>query len=239
MEKSHTNTDTAKRRNRTPRAEEWVVWQLVDSAFPTGGFAHSGGLETAWQWGELDDPHKIDAFVTSSLWQTGKGALPFVMAVHRDPADFAYVDRRCEAFISNHVANRASRGQGQALLASAEMTFCSETLAGLRHAVKIQRWPCHLAPVFGAVTRAVNASSDQSAKLFLFLALRGLISSAVRLGAVGGLEGQALQHRLMPCAQRIVDRCVGLPLQDAAQVAPHIDVLQGSHDRLYSRLFQS
>jgi urease accessory protein len=33
--------------------EDWLLWQLADSAFPTGGFAHSGGLEAAWQHGEI------------------------------------------------------------------------------------------------------------------------------------------------------------------------------------------
>ena len=33
--------------------DEWVLWQLLDSAYPTGGFAHSGGLEAAWQHGEV------------------------------------------------------------------------------------------------------------------------------------------------------------------------------------------
>ena len=32
---------------------EALVWQLVDSAFPTGAFAHSLGLEAAWHHGEV------------------------------------------------------------------------------------------------------------------------------------------------------------------------------------------
>ena len=34
---------------------QWLLWQLADSAFPTGGFAHSGGLEAAWQNGEVSN----------------------------------------------------------------------------------------------------------------------------------------------------------------------------------------
>lgn len=36
----------------------WLIWQLADSAFPTGGFAHSAGFEAALQWGE-DPPHNL------------------------------------------------------------------------------------------------------------------------------------------------------------------------------------
>jgi urease accessory protein len=77
------------------------------------------------------------------------------------------------------------------------------------------------------------------ARLFFFQHLRGLVAGAVRLGIVGPMEAQALQHRLGPRAEAILSQCEHLGVADIAQTAPLLDLWQGAQDRLYSRLFQS
>src|SRR5689334_22697735 len=70
----------------------WLLWQLLDSAFPTGTFAHSYGLESAWQQGEVPDAAALARFVRAAVRQAGHGALPLVSAAHRDPARLAELD---------------------------------------------------------------------------------------------------------------------------------------------------
>ena len=48
---------------------DYLIWQLCDSAFPTGGFAHSSGLEAAWQQGEVGTPGDLYAWLAASLGQ--------------------------------------------------------------------------------------------------------------------------------------------------------------------------
>ncbi|MDB5296990.1 MAG: putative urease accessory protein UreF, partial [Phycisphaerales bacterium] len=48
-------------------AADWLLWQLVDSAFPTGGFAHSGGVEAAWQHGRLRDGDGLFAVADAAV----------------------------------------------------------------------------------------------------------------------------------------------------------------------------
>ena len=216
----------------------WVIWQLVDSGFPSGGFAHSGGLEATMQWHEVDRDRLAD-FIQSSLIQVGHGSLPFVVAVHNAPEQIGRLDQLCDAFLSNHVANRASRSQGQAFLASADAAFASHEIAELRRSSKHNRLAGHFPPLFGAVTAALRVHVEQATRLFLFLTLRGLISSAIRLSIVGPLQGQAIQHHLGPFCERVALWCHKQREEDIAQTAPVIDILQTTHDRLYSRLFQS
>ena len=50
---------------------DWLTWQVVDSAFPTGAFAHSWGLESAWQHGEIEGAPALEAFLEASIHQAG------------------------------------------------------------------------------------------------------------------------------------------------------------------------
>ena len=210
---------------------DWLIWQLADSAFPTGGFAHSGGLESAWQNGEVRNAVDLSAFLEAGLWQMGRGILPFVTAAHDEPDKLISLDRHFDAFLSNHVAQRASRLQGRALLASVRRIFAPFSLEQPFHG--------HFAPVFGAITKALGVTRSHATNLFCFQHLRCGLSAAVRLGIMGPLEAQSLQHRLIPCARNVLSHCENLPVGEAAQTAPLLELWQGTQDRLYSRLFQS
>jgi urease accessory protein len=218
---------------------DWLVWQLADSAFPSGGFAHSSGLEAALQAGELYGSEGLVDFIQASLIQAEYGALPFLLVAHGDPGKIATIDHLCDVFLSNHVANRASRLQGQALLASAAAAFECGRLVALRAAVKGARLAGHFAPIYGAVSSTLNVQAEQAKRMFLFISLRSLISSAVRLNVVGPLQGQAIQHRLSPFVEKVAQRGGKASLDEISHTAPLLDLLQATHDRLYSRLFQS
>jgi urease accessory protein len=223
----------------TSAATDWLIWQLADSAFPTGGFAHSGGLEAAQQHGEVRGGESLMEYLRVSLRQLAQAAMPFAHATFLGTQDFEEVDQRCDAFFSNHVANRASRAQGQAFVASAERILGGEDLKAFREQLLAEDARAHFASVFGVVVRLLSLEAAAAARLFVFTQLRGSISAAVRLNIVGPGEGQSIQHRLTDAAEGAARRFGQVTLEDAAQIAPLLDLWQGTQDRLYSRLFQT
>ena len=225
--------------NVTRSLMDLLLWQLADSGFPSGGFAHSGGLEAALHHGERIDSETLWRLVCHVLAQAGRGSLPLVTAAHSDESALAHLDALCEAFLSNSIANRASRAQGQALLTTCARAFSDTSLGSLHDDVRRGLLCGHHAPVFGAVARALGIGRSETQHLFLFVTCRGLISAAVRLGAVGVYEAQRLQRQAGLEIPRIVKECDGLAPLDIAQTAPVLDLFQSTHDRLYSKLFQS
>jgi urease accessory protein len=213
---------------------DWLIWQLIDSAFPTGGFAHSGGLEAALQHGMIPDEAALGQFIRVSLQQTRRGVLCFMADAHASPDAFIQIDQRCDVFLNNHVANRASRAQGRALLASAAKTFEHARLIELAASVREQKSPGHLAPAFGIVTQSLQLSVAQASEMFLFMTARSVLSSAVRLGIVGPIQAQQMQASIAKEPENIPS-----DPQSPVQTGPLLDLLQATHERLYSKLFQS
>lgn len=221
----------------------FVALQIADAAFPAGGFAHSGGVEAAVQSGEVDG-ESLSEFLRSALHAQANGLVPFVLAADRAVESFDAINERCEAFLTNHVARAASARQGKALLASAAVIFNDSRLVALRERTRKShdggRTPlCHLAPTFGVVTRCLGIPAHETVHLYLFIALRDLVQSAIRLGLVGPLAGHAALHRLAGEIESTAAAIAGAAPLTAVQTAPLLDLVQMTHSRLYSRLFQS
>ncbi len=147
---------------------------------------------------------------------------------------------------------------------SAEAAFALPVCEQLREQIRAEKMHGHLAVVFGAVAAALEINAGQATRLFLYIALRGMLSSGVRLNLVGPLQAQAMQYRLGPFAEELAGKtetsliCRNGPEAgtDAqrwssheseippfshrpALTAPLIELFQATQDRLYSRLFQS
>ena len=217
----------------------YLVWQLIDSAFPSGGFAHSGGLEATVQHGYIPDGDSMRAFARQALAQCGRSALPIVTAAHRCQESLGELDRLSDVFLSNPVANRASRAQGRALLTSVARSFRGSDVETLETRIRIEGLAGHYAPLFGRLFSVLGIEMADTQRAYLFISARGVSSAAVRLGIIGAFEAQAMQAELTAHIDAIVRDCGELSPDDIAQTAPLIDLFQATQDRLYSRLFQS
>ena len=204
-----------------------LLYQLADSAFPAGSFAHSLGLETLRGLGMLRGEHELALRLGELAWQTGYAVLPFLGDAHRGAPEVA--DRAAERFLASHVANRASRAQGRAFLIAAEAMLDA----------RVELPFGHLPAALGAVLAGAGVTLDDARQLAMFGALRSAVSAAVRLGVLGPLRGQRVLLEVEAVAARALVETRELGGAEARTISPLVDLAQAAHERLYARLFQS
>eukprot|EP00903_Cladosiphon_okamuranus_P013422 g12503.t1 len=201
-------------------AAQWTLWQLCDSGLPTGGFAHSGGLEAAAAQGLVRAKHtnSLVRFVRGALANAASLQLPLMReALVSGCALGAWleVDAVAHACITAEAARRASLAQGAGLLRAAQAMFplggeCGATISKFRALVRggpaAASEACvgstsaiahgHHAPAFGVVCRALGIREQQAARAFMFLVARDVMSAATRLSLIGPLEAGRLVSSL-------------------------------------------
>ncbi|OJA19322.1 hypothetical protein AZE42_00416 [Rhizopogon vesiculosus] len=274
--------------------ETYVLLLLADSNLPTGSFVASSGFESYGTHGFLSLSSTPSAskgrtatvgtvaFVQDSLHTYARSALPFVSDAHRVVDAFKGkpeidhdatikkllgLDELYETMTLNHVAKRASKAQGVALLTLYSKGFaCSSDISDEDHLSKaltvlIDRLKLmvrgeethgHLPVCWGILTSALGISLLRAQHLFLFLHARSILSSAVRLNTIGPYSAQQLLlHSVRPLVEEEVSRsknmCTGtfgdMGCNDAydrpSTTWPLGEILAVRHDLQHSRIFNS
>lgn len=223
---------------------QWSQWQLLDSVLPTGGFAHSYGLEASIQTRIVTGPEDLKHHVIHVLDNVGSLLLPFVHSAHKslDFQSWSKLDRWLEATMTNEISRKASASQGSALLRVAASVFAEVPhLKQLRDVALSSSGEIsfHHAPIFGLLCSVLGFDACFSQRAYMFMAMRDVLSAATRLNLVGPLGAAKLQHQIAPIAEQMVIKWMDRPIEEACQTIPLLDTVQGCHAYLFSRLFCS
>ncbi|KAL8593878.1 hypothetical protein ACOMHN_023794 [Nucella lapillus] len=215
-----------------------LLLQLSDSAFPTGGFAHSMGLESCAQHKQIGTTDDLKSFLICILENAGSLNLPFVQESHAfcsESEPLRKLDRLYDVNMSNHVAKRASSRQGKAMSNTGSQVFAVDDISQLALSLK----HCHYAVVYGAVCGILGMTLEVTMGAFMSATLRTAVASAVRLDKLGPVEAQKIVAEVQTQIPDIICRYKGRSPQDACIVFPVPDVMQNCHDKLFCKLFYS
>ena len=220
-----------------------LALQHADSAFPSGGFAFSQGLE-AWvglqAGGGRLEPARLSAFIGQQLRQRWHPADRVAVALpHRRAGDLpalAEVDAEVEAATLNRRFRDGSRRNGAALLATHDR-LGTKGAAAWRREVMAGHVQGHLAPVQGLVWAGLGLAEETALAMSGYVFLTGLTTAAIRMNLIGALGAQAvLRDMLDLVAASAADPVPADAAISAFTPLTEIAIMQGGQDgaRLFS-----
>jgi urease accessory protein len=228
-----------------PLRENSLSWftylHLADSALPAGGFAFSGGLESAARIGIIQNRTDLEQYLGVWLEQLGDFDLPFIRSL-ADPScqsELSDIISVYDAMLNLPSINRASRAQGRGWLRLTQTMISGAAHRTAAAQFESNDWPTHILCAFVLVLGALGCHVQDRERLYGYIGLRDQISAAIRLGLLGPQEGHALQENLLARFDEIREESPERRYHDACRTSPGMDVAQGYHEHLYSRLFQS
>jgi urease accessory protein len=225
--------------------------QLSDSAFPSGRYTLSYGLESLVQGGHLTVPSDRVTLLAVLGDSVRFGAAPSdgaaLACAHRaagadgavDLELVSQVDARLTAVKLPREAREASTRTGRAVLATATATMGEAALHDYAERVKQRHSAGNYAVVIGVLSALMGVPCLEAVvgELYAFASSWG--AAAIRLGLIDHRGAQAMLHQARPviasAAREVIDRDV----RQISSCTPLLDVMAMRHEQAELRLFAS
>ena len=215
--------------------------QLSDTAFPTGSFAHSMGLEAFAGTGRLrsaEDLERLAGVYLNSLSTSDGVALRAAYVARLD--EVIEIDRLLSATKLTRELRSASTATGGRFLASvAALGVESTLLENYTRAVREDEAPGNMAVGYGVAALALELEVDEALLSYLFTATSSLVAAGQKLIPLGGSAAQRVLYRLNAETTRVLEKSEEVALEDMYAFAPEVDVRSMLHERQRVRLYIS
>jgi urease accessory protein len=220
--------------------------QLADSAFPSGAYTLSHGLETLIEDGVVRDVDDIGRCLRANLLgRAAPGDFAALLAAHRaadpevDLPTILAIDHRLAATKLAAEDRDGSRRVGGRLVVEVARLSSSPALDDFGAAIATGSTPGTAAVAFGVAANALGMPRRVAAIAAGNALAAAFLSAAVRLGRMGHGDLQRLLRGAAPTIQRAVDIAEVTDWRALRPSAPGFDIAIARHETAVGRLFAS
>ena len=227
-----------------------ALLQTADSLFPTGAYAHSGGLETVVASGVVNDARSLSAFLRGRIVpMLANYELPYLgfawaAAQTDDLAVLTALDREFGASklpreareASVQIGNQRLRMLARALPRAEAGGVTAETFGAV---VARGEADGHAAIVCGLQAHCQGAPVEAAMTAYFYGSLSGYCSAALKLIRIGQEGCQGVLSECLALAPSTVAHALAVPREEAGWCDPALEIAAARHERAFARLFIS
>ncbi|MGF1428288.1 urease accessory protein UreF [Kitasatospora sp. LaBMicrA B282] len=221
-----------------------VSLQLTDSAFPSGLYTLSHGLEGFLQ-AKAVDRDGVPALLADLLRHSvGPADATALALAHRaatagDFAGVVEVDERLFATKLNREQRLAATRTGRQLLETAQLALGGEALDRYAELVREKRTPGCQAVAAGVAHAAGAVPVEQAVASDLFAFAVSFVSAALRLRLTDHRQAQCTLREVAPVIKEVTAAALDREAADLGGCVPVADAMSGRHERAEARMFVS
>jgi urease accessory protein len=219
--------------------------QITDTAFPTGAFAHSFGLETYVARGAVDTAATLEAFIANTLLHAvaPSDGLACIAAAQAGPdweSIVQHLDHRLTAMKTVTEFRQASQSLGTRFLRTSTQLFALPCASRYLAAIDAKDLHGHMSLAYGLICHDLALPLPPAMSAWFRHYCACMVSVGVRLIPLGQTAGQMLLARLGTTIVAAVERTVGQDIDDMTSFAPGQELAGIIHrDVLTTRLYIS
>jgi urease accessory protein len=217
--------------------------QFSDSAFPTGGYAHSYGFEQVVRLGLVRDAPSMAHHLDQHHWpMLVHFELPVVRLAQEaaraaDESALFALDEMVDAAKTARELREASRATGRRRLHALRSTNISPFFVDFARAVEATRSPGHHAVVFGAGLAKVPTHALLAS--WAFQSLAAVCATAPKLLRVGQDAVQRMLGEALEKMDENIAASLAISVDELGWFDPRVELASMQHEIAHERLFIS
>lgn len=222
-----------------------LLFQVMGSTYPVGGYSHSFGLETYICKKEIQNVSDLREYIVWTLKQNylhfeGTAfCLAYEAGMAGDEEKWLQLDMENTAMRLSKENRQASLKMGQAFYRTAKAVFGEEKMSGCYEHLKKSRRLGNYSVAVGYWAGVSGIPLRESLQAFIFNGVNNLVQVGIKTIPLGQSESQSMLYSVYPQILETVEKLLSQGTWEVINFVPAQDILSMQHERLYTRLYMS
>lgn len=222
-----------------------LLFQVLGSTYPVGGFSHSFGLETYISQGQIQKVEDLQDYLFWTLKQNSlhfEGAffcLAYEAGTRQDAKAWLTLDRQNTAMRLSKENRQASLKMGQAFFRTARAVFGQDKMQTVLAQMEQDRRIGNYSVAVGYWAGLFAIPRREALLAFLFQSINNLVQVGIKIIPLGQSESQKMLYSLYPQIGEVADLLLAEEEIKPQNFVPAQDIMSMQHERLYTRLYMS